>query len=84
MQQPSRAGALSAQVRALVDVQREIAAERGVAEGEAFNEDEADLVRGALSLSSKLVVDGATEPDHAPRPSQSPTARARARTRARA
>jgi hypothetical protein len=45
------------EVRALVDVQREIAAERGVATGEAFHEDEADLVRGALSLSSKLVVD---------------------------
>lgn len=45
------------EVRALVDVQREIAAERGVASGEAFHEDEADLVRGALSLSAKLVAD---------------------------
>jgi len=55
---PERAALTSrAEVRALVDVQRELAAERGAAEGEAFNEDEADLVRGALSLSTKLVVD---------------------------
>ena len=47
-----------AEVRALVDVQRELAAERGLgAASEAFNEDEADLVRGALSLSGRRVVD---------------------------
>ena len=45
------------EVRALVDVQRELCAERGVEGSEAFNKDEADLVRGALSLSTKCVVD---------------------------
>mmetsp|Transcript_8418 Transcript_8418/g.27928 ORF Transcript_8418/g.27928 Transcript_8418/m.27928 type:complete len:518 (+) Transcript_8418:65-1618(+) len=45
------------EVKALVDVQREMAAEHSASAGEAFYEDEADLVRGALSLSQKLVVD---------------------------
>ena len=38
------------EVRALVDVQREIAAERGCSSTEAFLEDEADLVRAARCL----------------------------------
>jgi len=44
-----------AEVRALVEVQREIAHE--INPDEAFTEDEADLVRGAMSLSSALVLD---------------------------
>lgn len=43
------------EVRAMVDVQREAA--RATGDAEPFSEDEADLVRGAMSLSSTSVAD---------------------------
>ena len=68
------------EVIALSEVQREFARERGRPEGEEFDEDEVDLVRGALSLAQVKVEEVRSPQFASPSPPGRPAARQCLRT----